>query len=707
MAEAKSRTSDDSYMFCIESDDNVGCIDEIDKKFIRYECKIGNVKVTAVIDSGSRHNLIDIESWNNLKAAKVKVSQMKASDRSLTGYGNNPLDIIGTFEAELKANGKVGNEIFHVMNERGSILIGRQTAVRMGIIKIAGQEVLAITDTVQATKLNKIKNVLIELTIDKNVKPVQQPYRRVPAPLEEATAAKIQNLLDRDIIEKVDGVASWISPMVIVPKVANEVRLCIDMRRANQAVLKEKYPMPILEDMLPHIGQGKIFSKLDIEHAYHQMELAPNSRDITTFITKQGLYRFKRLMMGISCAPQIFQKKMEVILAGCNGIEIFVDDILVFGTTKNEHDERLKVVLAKLDESNVALNLKKCIIGVPEIIFLGHKFTSKGIKPSEVKLEAVSKFREPATAEEVRSFLGLINYMGKFVPDLATITEPLRQLTKKETKFVWEEAHKKAFTKLKNCLSNESVLGYFDKKDRTQIVADASPVGLGAVLIQLNQDIPRIISFASKSLTDAEKRYCQTEKEALALVWAVERFHFYVCGAEFDLITDHRALEVIFGVKSKPCARIERWVLRLQSYTFKVIYRSGKSNIADVFSRLCQKDEKAIPFDEENDQYIASIVELARPLAVKLAEIESESSLDPEIMSIKQALDTGNWPKDILAYKPFQLELCFAGEVLLRGTRIVIPPRLRGKILTLAHEGHPGIVATKQRLRQKVWWPKN
>lgn len=247
---------------------------------------------------------------------------------------------------------------------------------------------------------------------------------------------------------------------------------------------------------------------------------------------------------------------------------------------------------------------------------------------NDVKVQAIKMFRPPNTVEEVRSFLGLVTYVSKFIPNLATVTEPLRKLTKKDTAFEWGDEQQSAFSHLKDQLSNPTTLGYYKVSDRTQLYADASPVGLGAVLIQYDGSEPRIISYASKSLSDTEKRYCQTEKEALALVWAVERFHFYLFGRSFELITDHKALEVIFSPKSKPCARIERWVLRLQSYRYKVVYRTGKNNIADPLSRLVEFEQTSESFDEENEQYVRSITSLAAPVAIKLIEIKEASIAD-------------------------------------------------------------------------------
>lgn len=196
--------------------------------------------------------------------------------------------------------------------------------------------------------------------------------------------------------------------------------------------------------------------------------------------------------------------------------------------------------------------------------------------PNEGKVIAIKQFRCPKTSEEMRSFLGLVTYVGKFIPDLATITEPLRFLTRKGVIFKWSEAQQQSFENLKQLITSNALLGYYSIDDNTQLYADASPVGLGAVLVQHDKQGPRIISYASKSLSDVEKRYCQTEKEALAIVWAVERFHYYLFGREFEIVTDHKPLEVIFGTRSKPCARIERWVLRLQSYRYKVVYKKVK-----------------------------------------------------------------------------------------------------------------------------------
>lgn len=222
----------------------------------------------------------------------------------------------------------------------------------------------------------------------------------------------------------------------------------------------------------------------------------------------------------------------------------------------------------------------------------------------------------------------------------------------------------------------------------SRVIADASPVGLGAVLIQFNEQ--NDVCYASKSISKVEERYCQTEKEALALVWSVERFHFYVFGKEFELITDHKPL-VIF----------ERWVLRIQSYNYKVIYKPGKENIADSLSRLTCNYKKDDKFNEDSEHYVNFIISNALPKAIKLDQIVVES-----VQDLFNGIRNNVWNQSSEHFRKISLEMCEKSGVILRGTSIFVPKVLRNRILELAHEGHPEITLMKQRLRAKVWWPK-
>ena len=244
--------------------------------------------------------------------------------------------------------------------------------------------------------------------------------------------------------------------------------------------------------------------------------------------------------------------------------------------------------------------------------------SANGISCMKEKVKAVTEEREPETVSEIRSFLRLVNYCGRFILDLATISEPLRLLTKTGTPFVFGSEQQKAFRELKKRLSSAETLGYCDKDAPIQVIADASPVGLGAVLTQIHKDGPRVIFYASCSVTETEKRYSQTEKEALALVWACEKFHPYVYGVPFELVTDHKPLEVIYGPKSKPCVCIERWVLRMQPYNFKVKYEPGPKIIADPLSRLVGNSETKGNHLSEAEEYLLFVAVTAAPGALTL-----------------------------------------------------------------------------------------
>nr|XP_026484830.1 uncharacterized protein K02A2.6-like [Vanessa tameamea] len=668
-------------------------------------CLVGGIQIQMLIDSGCQHNLITDKTWLKIKENIVKTGEeVKNPGKIFVAYGSEvPLNILTSFNADIRVGSKSQNTTFYVIDKGTRNLLGKVTAIALGVLKI-GLDV----NHVVMTPFPKFKNIQIQIPIDSNIKPVAQPYRRIPIPLEEKVDKKINELLQKDIIEKVEEPSEWISPVVPILKPDGDIRLCIDMRRANLAIKRENHPLPTMEQLLPKIQNAKMFSKLDIKDAFHQLELVPDSRHITTFISGKGLYRFKRLMFGITCAPEMFQKTLERVLIECEGVANFIDDILVYGRDKKEHDIRLQKVLETIRANNIMLKEEKCIYRTAKVQFLGHELSDQGIRPLDKYLSDIKNFRTPINISELQSFLGLINYIGKWIPNLATLTEPLKLLLRKKSarnadiKDSWGTSQQTAFCALKAALSDIPNLGYYNVNDKTLVFADASPVGLGAVLVQINENSPRIIGFGNKTLSECERRYCQTEKEALALVWAVEHFHMFLYGKEFDLITDHKPLEIIFGPKSRPCARIERWIMRLQSYKYNVIYRPGKNNIADPLSRLCTLKEDSTQYRD----YVQDIIDHARPIAVPLKDIEEQSKSDADIQKVKQGIYNKKWDETVKGYKLFESELCFYGDILLRGNRIVIPTRLRQLVLDAAHEGHPGVVAMKLRLRAKVWWPK-
>ncbi|XP_055615229.1 uncharacterized protein K02A2.6-like [Toxorhynchites rutilus septentrionalis] len=670
-------------------------------------CMIDKFPVNFLIDSGSAINTVTEKVWNILVTGGAAIFKRKFQcDRRFIPYATQtPLNVVAVFEAWITVNDtkpKCYAEFFVVEGANKSLL-SKSTAEFLKVLKV-GLDVQNIE--MEKDPFPKFPNVQVKLSIDNSVPPRKIVYLRIPEPMKKKVDEKILEMLRTDVIEPAQGPAEWISPMVVVPKGKDDIRLCINMRYPNQAIHREHYPLPVIETLLNKLRGTTYFSKLDITSAYHHIELHPDSRSITTFMTERGLMRFKRMMFGINCAPEIFQRIMTEMLAGVDGVIVYIDDIVIAARTLEEHDQRLKQVLLILRQNNAKLNEGKCLFRVRELEILGFKVSAAGISPSDEKVAAIKNFRTPTNKEEVRSFLGLVNFVGHFIPRLSTRSEPLRQYLRGDVLDFGNE-QKEAFDDLRNELSNGvRRLGYFDPKDVTELYIDASPVGLGAVLVQRDpSSTPRIICFASKGLTPTERVYPQTQREALAVVWAVEKLYFYLFGLHFTIFTDHKTLEYIFGGKHqdgrRATTRAEGWALRLQPYDFEIKYISGTSNISDILSRLNSNSDP--PFDDNAEHYLCSIGE--EPSAITLDDIRNEMVKDEILIAVTKALQSGDWPQHLIRYESFAKELGVINGILVRDERIILPTSLRPKALDIIHRGHPGVVTMRRALREKVWWP--
>ncbi len=372
-----------------------------------------------------------------------------------------------------------------------------------------------------------------------------------PFMCEKRSKLKLEQLENSDIIERVpeSQPTPWVSPVVVVPKKDGGVRLCVDMRQANSAINRVRHPIPTVDDIRLELNGAKWFSKLDLSQAYHQLELEENSRYITTFTTHEGLFRYKRLNYGTNAAAEIFQFTLQQQLRGLHGVRNIADDIIVYGKTREDHDANLEKCLQRLSDKGLRLNQSKCTFLNKTLDFFGQVFSEGGTKPDPKRVKDLREAPTPTSIHDVRSLLGMANYSSRYIANFATITAPLRELTKKNTQFEWRDIHQKAFEKLTSALSASECMAYFDMQKDTYITVDASPVGLSAILSQKTpgKDDEKVVAYASRALTAVEKRYAQTEREALAIVWGVEHFHLFVYGKEFTLITDHKPLEVIYG----------------------------------------------------------------------------------------------------------------------------------------------------------------
>ena len=542
---------------------------------------IDNQNVTFIIDSGSTCNLIDKSTFENFKD-RCKVYPPKTK---VYVYGSkDPLDLIGVFYATLKVgNSKVVAPILISNVDNAGCILSEKTSTALGLLKVVCdntskpsglQHTTAVnytsTRTLQEeinpiiqefkgilTGTGKLEGFQLKLNINTNVKPIAQHPRRIPFHIKEMAGKELQRLLKNDIIEQVNGPTTWCSPLVIAPTKTGGVRLCVDLRQANTAIMRTRHPIPTIDETLEKLTGATIFSKLDLKSGYHQIELEKSSRDITTFSSSLGLFQYKRLCFGISSASEEFQHIIGGLFANEPNICNISDDILIFGKNLEEHNNALRQCFRILQENSLTLNPNKCEFGKTELEFFGYIISGEGIRPTKEKIEAVQNYPPPTNIKQLRSFLGLINYLNRFIPNLADKSERLRRLIRKDIPWAWNTAEQACFDELKRLVTGETVMVHYNKDLKTRVVTDASPVGLGAMLLQQQTDgVWKVVTYISRSLSTVERNYSQTEREALAIVWACKKLHIFVYGCKFEIQTDHKPLIGIFKPNSQQSARL-------------------------------------------------------------------------------------------------------------------------------------------------------
>ena len=355
----------------------------------------------------------------------------------------------------------------------------------------------------------------------------------------------------------------------------------------------------------------------------------------------------KKINFGTNSAAEIFQNTLQSNLSDIRGVKNIADDIIVHGKTHKDHDQAMENCLKRLAELNLKAKAEKCSFLQSELKFYGLIFSASGTRPDPKRIDNLVKVPAPRNVSEVRSFLGMTNTCHDYIPDYATIAAPLRQLTRKNVTFEWKLEHQRAFDKMKKALTQTPVMAYFDTSKRTMVIVDGSLFGLGAILAQRERQGQQynIIAYASRPLTPVERRYSQTDIEGLSLEWGIEHFRLFLICSEFDVITDHKALESIFNnPKSKPPARIERWMMRLQPYNFKVIYKKGSLNESDYTSRHLVSGLHEISDEGEiAEAYVNFIVNHPVPKSMTLNEIQEETIKDPTLTKVRESLISGKW----------------------------------------------------------------
>lgn len=512
----------------------------------------------------------------------------------------------------------------------------------------------------------------------KNEDPINIKAHRLPPIQTKEISSQVEKMLRDNIIQ--ESHSPWSAPVHLVPKKLDasgqqKWRMVVDYRRLNEITIDDKYPLPNINDLFDMLGNSTYFTTLDLASGYHQLEVQEEDRAKTAFSTPSGHYEFNRMPFGLKTAPATFQRAMDNVLRGLQGLHclVYLDDVIIFSKSLPEHVEKLRAVFDRFRQTNLKVQLDKSHFLRKEVLYLGHTITSEGLKPNNDKIDAILRYPIPETVTQIKSFLGLIGYYRKFIKDFAKITRPLTACLKKGRKIVINGEYKECFETCKKLLTNAPLLQFPDFSKTFILTTDASNFAIGAVLSQGTIGSDKPVAYASRTLSDTEVKYSTIEKELLAIIWAVKHFRPYLYGNKFTIFTDHRPLAWLYSLK-EPNSKLTRWRLRLEEYDFEIKYKKGPQNTnADALSRI-----KINAIDDDLDsifvnigdrqERIQKIIEselqdLETPIeTIELSDSDdgvtanSVSNREHEgIPSLNEAVDTK--PKQILIHSWFKNKL--------------------------------------------------
>ena len=584
--------------------------------------------------------------------------------------------------------------------------------------------------------------------------PFKERYRRIPPHLFEEVKQHLQEMVEVGAIRK--SFSPWASAVVLVRKKDGGLRLCIDLRKLNNRTIKDGYSLPRIDDTLDCLHGAKWFSTLDLKSGYWQVELEEEAKPLTAFtMGPLGFWECERMPFGLTNAPATFQRLMESCLGELNlsWCIIYLDDIIVFSQTPEEHLVRLQAVFDKLKAAGLKLKPSKCELFKKQINYLGHVVGQEGVSTDPDKIKAVTEWPRPTTVTEVRSFLGFVSYYRRFIPNFSKVAKPLNTLLqnlegtsnqKKKFKVNWGPDQQEAFETLQRLCTEAPILAYADFKTPFILHTDASSEGLGAVLYQYQDNQRRVIAYASRSLSPSERNYPTHKLEFLALKWAItDKFHEYLYGAEFQVFTDNNPLTYILTT-AKLDATGHRWVAALSNYTFSISYKPGRNNTdADALSRI--QWPEAVDISSQTVQAVCEGVQALHgkvetlchgaqsvgilsqdtmPAGMTSLEWSQAQMQDPAISQIIQAIQTKtldtikynpNMSSELKAFLRIRKQFKLKHGVLYRKTQVhdkarlqlVLPPSYRSKAMAGCHDlvGHLGQDRVLELLRDRFFWP--
>ncbi|XP_026530779.1 uncharacterized protein K02A2.6-like, partial [Notechis scutatus] len=593
---------------------------------IRVRVTIEKRPCVMEVDSGSSLSMV---SWKTLKQLISDILRQDLSTQKLIlkDYQGNRIPVAGSSHVQVSFKDHTATLPLTIVDKDRPSLLGLQWFAPLGI-ELAGinqtvsddWEAALVRDfqEVFTEQLGKYKGSPISFNLCPDIAPIRLKPRRVPFALKPTIDKQLDKLIAQGVLEPIAN-ARWETPIVTPIKPDRSLRICGDYKATlNHALQQSAYPVPVVQHLLHSLGGGKVFAKLDLAQAYQQLPVDAETAEAQTIVTHRGAFKCNRLQFGVSVAPGIFQSLMERLLQGIKGVVPYFDDVLIAAPTRSQLEKRLRMVLQKFKDAGLKVKKEKCQLCTERVEFLGYLLDKQGIHPTEKKLAAIKNAPRPRNKTDLQQ----------------------------------------AFQQVKDLLTSDAVLIQYNETLPLTVTCDASPFGVGAILSHvLPNGTEAPIAFFSRTLSKTERNYSQLDKEALAIVSAIKRFHEYVYGRSFSIITDHKPLlGILAGDKPTPhilSPRMTRWSEFLAAYDYQLRHRPGK----------------AIPHAD----------------ALSWPEIEPNDTFKP--------------------FKNRQTELFSQKGCVLWGDRVIIPERLRNKVLKLLHDGHPGIVRMKALARSYAWWP--
>ena len=683
------------------------------------------------------HNIIGVATVASVSADTVPIRLINPTDHPITLPANSSLGSLSSCT--------VDDQPFAMCTDACPLSAATTTSAQFDTSHLLPEESAQLTallvefsDIVSTSPSDVGRTAIIQHDIATGqASPIRQAPRRIPIHQQEEVRNHIKKLVDDGLVEPSDS--PWAAPIVVVRKPDGSIRLCVDYRKLNQITTRDAFPLPRVDDAIDAMHGCKYFTTLDLASGYWQVELEDSSKAKSAFVTPFGLFQWNVMPFGLCNAPGTFQRLMFSVLQGLIPLLclVYLDDIIVFSATFQDHLSNLRQVLTRLRKAGLKIKPSKCHLAQPSVKYLGFQFSRSGVSPDADKLDAIRNWKQPDSKTEVRSFLGFASYYRRFIPDFSAIARPLHTLTESKTKFAWLPAAQDAFVALKNALLTKPVLAYPIPTQPFILDTDASDHAIGAVLSQVDADgRERVVAYGSKSLSHAQRRYSTTRRELLAVVFFCEYYRHYLAGARFTLRTDHKALTWLHNFSGTD-GLLARWLERLAAFDYKIVHRPGKSHgNADGLSRSTSPNSI-------NDHPVVNTTTTSAPppaappsttpsdaIPPSDLDIRTAQNADPDIPTIVNWIQSQNTPNrsspQLQGVSQFRLalhqqlpRLIVQDGLLYRRyesdsgdehhLQLVVPPSIQRQTLIHLHcdstAGHMGINRTIARARPRFYWP--